>query len=203
MAIEQFKTSRQENAENEKTFIDYMEELNLQPEDFERGKILDVGSGNAGFAKWAKDHGVSDQIYNIDPFQKHRFRERSKSAYAEAQAIPFENESFAMVLANYVNFASLAENLEEIKKETVDAFSEMVRVLKPGGEIRFQFYNMKDEQNKDNPRNFYIDSVDGLLGELEENGYKVEFLNKSKAEEIEGRRIVRTIPIVKITKPER
>jgi len=43
-----------------------MECLDLKPEDFE-GKILDVGSGEGGFARWAKDHNVSSELYCVEP----------------------------------------------------------------------------------------------------------------------------------------
>ena len=77
----------------------------------------------------------------------------------------------------------------------------MVRVLKPGGEARFHFYGRKCGL-ADNSPDIYIDSVEGALKELEENGYNIEFINIRRVSEINGEQFFYTVPIVKITKPK-
>ena len=51
---------------DEEVFREYIENLDLNPEDFD-GEILDVGSGSRQFAKWARDHNVSSEIYSVEP----------------------------------------------------------------------------------------------------------------------------------------
>ncbi|MEK7172709.1 MAG: methyltransferase domain-containing protein, partial [Patescibacteria group bacterium] len=74
-----------------------MEDLKLSPEDFDK-KILDVGSGSGQFAKWAKEHNVSSQIFSLEP--KQESKEKIKSVKGVAEAIPFQNEVFDLVVSN-------------------------------------------------------------------------------------------------------
>ncbi len=54
------------NSTDEEVFQRYVEDLQLTPEDFEK-YILDAGANSAQFAKWAKEHGVSSEIYSLEP----------------------------------------------------------------------------------------------------------------------------------------
>jgi ubiquinone/menaquinone biosynthesis C-methylase UbiE len=120
----------------ERVFRSYMEDLRLTPEDFNK-KILDVGAGSAQFAKWAKEHGVSDEIYSLDPMEEGLIG-KEKSVVASAETIPFKSESFDLVVSDSaIPNIYLGEGSAEIVKEKVkSSLQEMVRVVKSGGEIR-------------------------------------------------------------------
>lgn len=167
MSIENPIYSQEEN--DEETFRDYIEALNLSPEDFEK-KILDVGAGSAQFAKWAKDHGVSDKIFSLEPMEQ--MQETERAVRGKVEAVPFKNESFDLVVskAAFPNI-SIGASLDEVKK----GFLELLRVTKPGGEIRLgpvlkgELYDTQKDHNK---------AVEGAIQILKED-YRV------KVEEIE------------------
>lgn len=121
---------------DEEVFRAYVEDLQLKPEDFNK-KILDVGAGGGQFAKWARAHGVSNEIYSLEPDAKYLF-EKDKSVIASAEKIPLENESFDLVVSNGAipNIYIDSGDVEEIKDKIKSSFNEMVRILKLGGEVR-------------------------------------------------------------------
>lgn len=121
---------------DEEVFQSYMEDLRLTPEDFDK-KIIDIGAGSTKFAKWAKEHGVSRNIYSLEP-QVESILEKNKSVAALAEAIPFENESFDLVVSTAAipNIYVGAGSTEIIKAKVINSLSEMVRIAKPGGEVR-------------------------------------------------------------------
>lgn len=120
---------------DEEIFRNYMEDLRLVPDDFNK-KILDVGAGSAKFAKWAKEHGVSGEIYSLDP-KKENFTEKEKSIVGASEALPFQDESFDLVVSNAaIPNMHIGEDLKIVKEKVINSLNEMVRVLMPGGEIR-------------------------------------------------------------------
>lgn len=119
---------------DEEAFQAYMEDLRLTPEDFSK-KILDIGAGSAQFAKWAKEHGVSSQIYSLEPTQS--LAEKEKGVKGLAEKIPFAEESFDLVVSvAAIPNVYLGEAGPGVKEKVLESLSEMVRVLKNGGEIR-------------------------------------------------------------------
>jgi len=126
------------NMENEETdeevFRAYMDDVQLSPEDFDK-KILDVGSGMGQFAKWAKEHNISSEIYSLEPKQISEENEKSVRGFAEA--IPFHNGEFDLVISNAsIPNVFLGEKKEVLKWKIQASLSELMRVTKPGGEIR-------------------------------------------------------------------
>ena len=123
-----------ENHTDEEVFQNYMEDLKLLPEDFDR-KILDVGSGSSQFAKWAKDHHVSSQIFSLEPKQEPQ--EKTKSVQGKAEAIPFQNEAFDLVISNAsIPNVFLGERPGTVKEKVRNSLFELMRVTKASGEIR-------------------------------------------------------------------
>lgn len=119
---------------DEEVFQNYMEDLKLSPEDFDK-RILDVGSGSSQFAKWARDHHVSSQIFSLEPKQEPQ--ERTKSVQGKAEAIPFQSEVFDLVVSNAsIPNIFLGESPETVKERVRSSLFELMRVTKPGGEIR-------------------------------------------------------------------
>lgn len=110
-----------------------MEDLRLTPEDFSK-KILDVGAGSAQFAKWAKEHDVSQEIYSLEPKEDYP-EEKNNTILAKAESIPFKDESFDLIVSNAA-IPNIYIGDKYAEKEVEDSFNEMIRVLKSGGEIR-------------------------------------------------------------------
>lgn len=120
------------NLIEEKTFREYFDDLNIKPEDFDK-VILDVGAGEAYFAKWAKDHNVSGEIYSLEPIQQMVIKEKTLNAYAES--IPMPDQFFGLVVSNGAIPNIYLDN-KDVKEKVTECFSEMLRVLKDDGEIR-------------------------------------------------------------------
>ncbi|MBI3335689.1 MAG: class I SAM-dependent methyltransferase [Candidatus Portnoybacteria bacterium] len=133
--------------EREQTFKQYIEGLRLTPDDFSK-KILDVGSGSAEFAKWAKDHQVSSEIYSIDPQNVPqdvaKFQEREKAVKGMVQMLPFQDESFDLVVSHaaipnifWQRVDRRKRRIREATERTIrQSIEEMLRVTKRGGEVR-------------------------------------------------------------------
>lgn len=154
---------------DEETFRAYMESLDLHPEDFDK-KILDVGSGSAKFARWAKDHRVSNTIYSLEPFKE--LTEKSKSVMAKADAIPFKDNTFDLVISVgaipqiFVGYEYDANRKDQIKR----SLSEMLRV---GKEVRigdfWPYESLNEHQRK------LLDAFSEALEELrQEQSIEVE-----------------------------
>lgn len=126
---------------DEEKFQRYVEDLQFTPKDFEK-RILDVGAGSAQFAKWAKEHGVSSEIYSLELIYERSseyLKEKSKSVWGSAEDMPFKNNTFDLVIsldAIPQVFSGEEYKKEELKENVKSSFSEMLRVIKPGGEIR-------------------------------------------------------------------
>lgn len=121
---------------DEAAFQRYVEDLRLQPEDFDK-KILDVGAGAGRFAKWAKEHNVSSEIYSLEPARE-RLENHTNAVQGFAEAIPFNSNSFELVVSEGAipNIYGLENDAFTTKEKIESSFNEMIRVLKPGGEIR-------------------------------------------------------------------
>lgn len=100
-----------------------------------KGRVLEIGAGTgANFAYYA-DGVTSLAATEPDPFMARRAREKAASARLEVdfreapvEALPFEDGSFDTVVCTFVlcSVRSPAQALTEIR-----------RVLRPGGELRF------------------------------------------------------------------
>src|SRR3989338_411216 len=138
---EEFRSQEEEKEEylqtDEEVFQRYFYELDLKPEDFE-GKILDVGSGSWQFAKYAKEHGVSSEIYSLD--YNAQFQEKTNAVQGLAQKMPFKDEQFNLVVS-YASvpriFANNIEYPDMIEENIRQGLSEMLRVVRKGEEVRF------------------------------------------------------------------
>lgn len=125
------KPSEHYEESDEELFQKYVEEMDLKPEDFEK-KILDVGAGSAKFAKWAKEHNVSSEIYSLEPFFEPE--EKSKAVKGRAEEIPFKDESFDLVISAgavpQIFIAPEREQPEVMEEKIKQSLSEMLRVIK-------------------------------------------------------------------------
>lgn len=138
------KKALSESSKDDATFQKYVEDLKLAPEDFEK-KILDIGAGSARFSKWAREHGVSSQIYSLD--RSHKSIKGENSIVGKAESLPFANNSFDLVISNAAIphiFAIGASEPRKLEDDVLSSLNEAVRVLKPGGEIRLARVLMGD-----------------------------------------------------------
>lgn len=152
---------------DEEVFQAYMQDLRLTPEDFDK-KILDVGAGAAQFAKWAKEHGVSREIYSLEP-QKEHILEKNKSVVARAEEIPLRDESFDLVVSNAAipNIYIGEEKADTVKEKVINSLQEMVRVIKPGGEVRLSRVLIGKEHE---PQRILSQSIEEALESLKAGG---------------------------------
>ncbi len=104
-----------EELKEEETFKEYIENLQLGPEDFKK-KILDVGSGEGGFSSWTKKHFVSNNIFSLDRFNYKK--------NGEIRLAPVANWKTIDVLKDLVaNFSDELASLEKDKKIEVKRIS--------------------------------------------------------------------------------
>ena len=137
-------SDRQGRERGLETYQDY---LGIKKEDLRGKDILDLGSGETErFSRELKAAGIDANVICVNPdYSIERFRKansalpdwQKKSVAAIAQELPFKDECFDEVFAVYsiTVFASpskIGGNIEATKRW----LSEIVRVLKPGGEAR-------------------------------------------------------------------
>lgn len=151
----------------EESFKGYVGDLRLTPEDFNK-VILDVGAGEAYFAKWAKDHNISSKIYSLEPSQD--MTEKEKGIVGVAEKIPMPDEFFELIISKAaIPNIYLAE--KNAHGKVLKSFSEMLRVLKEGGEIRLARVLLGDTyENQQVLKN----TIEEVLNKLEDTGIKIE-----------------------------
>jgi ubiquinone/menaquinone biosynthesis C-methylase UbiE len=158
----------EEMSEEEKDFREYVEDLNITSEDFKK-VILDVGAGEAHFAKWAKNHNISSEIYSLEPYGEMTVKD--KALVASAEEIPLPDASIDLVFSNgAVPQVFIGE--DDAEQKIRKSFSEMLRVLRDGGEIRLAHvgFGYKYENQR-----IFSDAVENLFKELQEkNNIQIE-----------------------------
>lgn len=131
-----------------KVYNRYLSVLELQESDIVGKRILDIGAGSAGFAAGAKEKGLDTHIVSVDdnPLTD---RPHTIEGYvrAEAQKLPFADNTFDMVVSVYalpqvaavgkVKSHDQRSYEKAVTASTAHAVRECIRVVKEGGEIRF------------------------------------------------------------------
>lgn len=145
-------------------------------ENKDAGTIADLGCGCGHTTKFLKDSGI-ENIVGID-----LSAEMIKNASLMNDDINFEignilslekpDEEFAAILAFYAIVHFTSEELEE-------AFAEIYRVLKSGGQFLFSFHAGTQETHLDEFLNekvdvtFYFFEVETVLELLEKTGFQI------------------------------
>lgn len=163
----------------EEIFQDYMEELDLAPEDFVKD-MVDVGSGLSPFAKYAKKHNISNKIKSVEP--RPVATKASGHVRATVEALPFNDGSFDMVLSLSAipTIYSGAEYRGRRQAVITQALQEMLRVLRPEGEIRLG--NVLVENDGERYRQNYFTDLDIVLDQLKNDpGLEVTLKRKTGA----------------------
>jgi ubiquinone/menaquinone biosynthesis C-methylase UbiE len=116
---------------------DYLGELGLNAEHLKDKKSLEVGAGSSRISKYAKEHGL-DITFLDDSFDSWRERgyllktEGLPYVQAQAEALPFKDETFDLVFSN-----GAPPIIYDTEAEVTAQINETMRVLRPGGEFRF------------------------------------------------------------------
>ncbi|OGY64743.1 MAG: hypothetical protein A3I24_02425 [Candidatus Harrisonbacteria bacterium RIFCSPLOWO2_02_FULL_41_13b] len=133
-----------------RNFEQIIEELKLKQEDLEDKIILDIGSGGGGFAAGVKENPeLNSRVISLDPnYNLEKLSEENANLIKKAvrelkseqlpmvaglsQELPFKDESIDLVISNHAVPWHILDSADKVSK----SIKEMIRVLKPGGEIR-------------------------------------------------------------------
>ena len=151
MQHEQYKPSVEKHDDIDIEILDNLHNLGISEADLVGKKVLDIGAGGGEFAQWANRHGanVTSLALDLEPQEIERLgATHTPFVIGNATHLPFPDASFELVLShaavpNVVSALSEAEDksLESLAEAAHErrcaAVREAVRVLKPGGEIRF------------------------------------------------------------------
>jgi ubiquinone/menaquinone biosynthesis C-methylase UbiE len=153
----------------EKEFRGYVEDMELNPDDFEKD-ILDVGASSGRFARWAREHGVSNKIVSLD--EHLRYGNPPNWVAGRAEALPFKDNSFDLVLCRFsvpVMYASdyKAGLVDSIPESVISNIDEEVRVVRKGGAIKI----IGSGEDKEDPyKNHTFTVMKHKLEELHKQG---------------------------------
>jgi glycosyltransferase involved in cell wall biosynthesis/uncharacterized protein YbaR (Trm112 family) len=127
-------------AEWERQFLDYMQPHNA--EFFHGKKVLDAGCGNGRFAYYATKYGA--EVWALDLGSAVEVASRNIESAGEAQVVqadlhypPFALESF-----DFIYSIGVLHHLPDPE----DAFRNLLRFLKPGGEVQIFLYWKPEKQ---------------------------------------------------------
>lgn len=174
----------------------YLQELGLTTDEIRDKSILDVGSGSADFAAFAKKMDISARRYSVDVQDgqvNHPFRERERAVVADGMHLPFADGSMDMVVSTSAlpnELMGSGSESEEVLQQRFEQFLlEQLRVLKPGGELRlgnvFSDLDMNSESDFHNRRmglfhKAWISAIDQVT---EKSGSKTKRLETIRVHE--------------------
>ncbi len=133
----------------------YLQEVGLTMNDLRGKKLLDIGAGTGYFVKEAVRHGVDAYAIDILPPDSSGHLPRSEPivpaeiptfVQGSAYQLPFADNTFDVIVSRYAPLSNFewAEDDGALGKSEdplgakYPAIYEAMRVLKPGGEIRFE-----------------------------------------------------------------
>ncbi|MEK7649056.1 MAG: class I SAM-dependent methyltransferase [Patescibacteria group bacterium] len=120
-----------------KETISRLREMGVTPNSLRGKEVLDIGAGDANFARIAKAKGI--RVTSLEKYPEHNFPEGLPVdipyVVGGAEEMPFENESFDTIIS-LAGPPSSVEHIADIER----ILKEALRVLKPGGEFRFTIH---------------------------------------------------------------
>lgn len=126
--------------------INYLWTMGLRPGDLENKHILDLGGGYSPFAKTVnRIYGETGSIATtIDKFATPKIGKYDNFVRGDAEKLPLATGSQDLVVSSWFYNLMLPDwtkpkHTEESERRARQIFSEMLRVTKPGGEIRFTY----------------------------------------------------------------
>lgn len=193
----------------------YLENLGLDPVDLRGKKILDAGAGERYFAAHLLREKIADEVFSLEPFiapvndQARLWKKKTdpeiqkqlnaRTVRAFNQAMPLKSESIDLVLVNcFPVLKPYGKNTEkEMGEEVEKMFDEFVRVLSPGGELRYFPLRRLAEPWRDRPASVWRREIMEKLSRLKKTGLEVvieearRFKDENGSEEISDRVILR------------
>lgn len=128
-----------ENQIQDRSFYDYLSLFNLREKDLRGKSILDIGAGEAYFAKQARMKGIRvtalDTMYSLKEGRK-KFRNITMEGYlpdavaGTAEEMPFKDEEFDVITYLFSSFL-----YAKSKQDVEDGVKEGLRVLKKEGKM--------------------------------------------------------------------
>lgn len=149
----------------EKMFNSYLRTLKLSVEDL-RFPLLDVDAHTGGFVTFCRESLNHSDCFGVEP-SNHNRGNTEGVVEGNAQSIPFADETFEMIVSKNV-MPMFKDQFEKARS----ALDEMLRVLRPGGELIFDFSSMERMEK------FFEEDI--------ERGEDRERAKKFLQEEIEG-----------------
>jgi len=182
------------------TFEQYVQRLELSQDDLKK-KILDVGSAESYFAKYLNENNISKDVFGVDLWN--RFIYKKMSVQGRGEDLPFKKESFELVIAlcsvplMYWWKNKNADNVD-MKKKIKNNLSEMIRVTKAGGEIKFGPIPLEGRTDK---VQYFSDVFREILNEVKEENLNLE-VNFFGEEEEKDNPYYKITTMISIKKPQ-
>jgi len=154
-----------------------LDNLDLTIEDV-TGKILDIGAGEAQFARELKDISDAD-IVSVDDYKKENVVD--DIIIADVRELPFEDNSFDRVVSHAsipnVFIGMYSEEFSESSKEEIiksiqKSFREILRVLKSGSSAVMAPIRIANNYNSEKA---LASSLEKVLDEIKTEGVSVSF----------------------------
>lgn len=185
------------------TFKNYLHNLNLSAEELQGKKILDVGAGARLFAAHLLREHITDGVYSLEPVIYERAWNRkiwaklspeiqeqveARTLKTLKEAIPLKDGSMDLVLVNCMPISKHAKNEEtdELRQEIESMFGEMVRVLAPGGELRYFALKRGGSPGLEPENLLWRGGIMAKLAELKKQGLDVRIEEVAKENESDG-----------------
>jgi 2-polyprenyl-3-methyl-5-hydroxy-6-metoxy-1,4-benzoquinol methylase len=116
------------------SFLDYMQPH--EPEFFRGKKVLDAGCGNGRFAYYAAEYGAEVWAIDLGPAVEVAQRNTEQAGVAQVVQADLHRPPFALESFDFIYSIGVLHHLPDPEA----AFQNLLRYLKPGGEIQIYLY---------------------------------------------------------------
>lgn len=121
-----------------KETINRLREMGITPNALRGKEVLDIGAGDANFARIAKAKGI--HVTSLEKYPEYSYPDGLPTdipyIVGSAEQMPFDDQSFDVIIS-LAGPPSDVEHIADIER----ILQEAIRVLKPGGEFRFDVHS--------------------------------------------------------------